>query len=218
MILGIVFITSCSDDNDKDSPKDFNGIYSTTSTEQVLDLRYSDAVFIGKSVDFNSADGKSATLKLQGVVPGESETVFSDLQLVENNSVYTFAAENKNTYGALASLELAQQFVDQNELEKAASQLQQGLAATSDENLKAVINLRLARVQVQLKQADTALKTLETIKGEGWAAIVADLRGEALLSKGDKQGARSAWEAGVKSDASPALSEMMQMKINNLSI
>ena len=120
--------------------------------------------------------------------------------------------------GALASLELAQQFVDQNELEKAASQLQQGLAATSDENLKAVINLRLARVQVQLKQADTALKTLETIKGEGWAAIVADLRGEALLSKGDKQGARSAWEAGVKSDASPALSEMMQMKINNLSI
>lgn len=129
-----------------------------------------------------------------------------------------FATENKNTYGALASMELAQQFVDQNELEKAAAQLQQGLAATSDENLKAVINLRLARVQVQLKQADTALKTLDTVKGEGWAAIVADLRGEALLSKGDKQGARSAWEAGVKSDASPALSEMMQMKINNLSI
>ena len=129
-----------------------------------------------------------------------------------------FAADNKNTYGALASMELAQQFVDQNQLEKAAAQLQQGLAATSDENLKAVITLRLARVQVQLKQADTALKTLESVKGEGWAAIVADLRGEALLSKGDKQGARSAWEAGVKSNASPALSEMMQMKINNLSI
>lgn len=89
------------------------------------------------------------------------------------------------------------------------------MADTSDENLKAVINLRLARVQVQLKQADAALKTLDTIKGEGWAAIVADLRGEALLSKGDKQGARSAWEAGVKSDVTPALSEMMQMKINN---
>ncbi|MGT9579702.1 MFS transporter, partial [Escherichia coli] len=43
--------------------------------------------------------------------------------------------------------------------------------------VKAVINLRLARVQVQLKQADAALKTLDTIKGEGWAAIVADLRG-----------------------------------------
>ncbi|MEN0580440.1 Putative negative regulator of RcsB-dependent stress response [Phytobacter palmae] len=129
-----------------------------------------------------------------------------------------FAAENKNAYGALASLELAQQYVERNELEKASAQLQQGLAATSDENLKGMINIRLARIQVQLKQQDAALKTLDSVKGDGWAAIVADLRGEALLSKGDKQGARTAWENGVKNNASPALSEMMQMKINNLSI
>jgi predicted negative regulator of RcsB-dependent stress response len=133
-------------------------------------------------------------------------------------SAEKFAAENKNTYGALASLELAQQYVNSNELDKASAQLQQGLAATSDENLKGMINIRLARIQVQLKQQDAALKTLEGVKGEGWSAIVADLRGEALLSKGDKQGARTAWESGVKNNASPALSEMMQMKINNLSI
>ncbi|EPQ0971754.1 YfgM family protein [Citrobacter farmeri] len=156
---------------------------------------------------------RSASLAYQTVVSTLSAGKAEDLSAAEK-----FATDNKNTYGALASMELAQQFVDQNQLEKAAAQLQQGLAATSDENLKAVITLRLARVQVQLKQADTALKTLESVKGEGWAAIVADLRGEALLSKGDKQGARSAWEAGVKSNASPALSEMMQMKINNLSI
>ena len=156
---------------------------------------------------------RSASLSYQTVVSSLSAGKAEDLSAAEK-----FAADNKNTYGALASMELAQQFVDQNQLEKAAAQLQQGLAATSDENLNAVITLRLARVQIQLKQADTALKTLESVKGEGWAAIVADLRGEALLSKGDKQGARSAWEAGVKSNASPALSEMMQMKINNLSI
>ena len=65
IVLGIVFFASCSDSDNKDTPKDFNGIYSTTSTDRVLDLKYSNAVFIGKSVDFNSADGKSATLKLQ---------------------------------------------------------------------------------------------------------------------------------------------------------
>ena len=129
-----------------------------------------------------------------------------------------FAADNKNTYGAFASLELAQHFVEQNDLPNAEKQLQQGLAAASDVNLKSVISMRLARVQLQMKQADAALKTLDSIKGEGWTAIVADLRGEILLSKGDKQGARAAWEAGVKSDASPALSEMMRMKMNNLSI
>ena len=138
---------------------------------------------------------RSASLAYQNAVTAVSEGKPDSIPAAEK-----FAAENKNTYGALASLELAQQFVDKNELEKAAAQLQQGLADTSDENLKAVIN------------------PLDAIKGEGWAAIVADLRGEALLSKGDKQGARSAWEAGVKSDVTPALSEMMQMKINNLSI
>ncbi|EMK5833143.1 YfgM family protein [Citrobacter sedlakii] len=156
---------------------------------------------------------RSASQAYQTVVSSLSADNAENLSAAEK-----FAAENKNTYGALASMELAQQFVDQNQLDKAVTQLQQGLAATSDENLKAVISLRLARVQVQLKQADTALQTLDTVKGEGWAAIVADLRGEALLSKGDKKGARSAWEAGVNSKASPALSEMLQMKINNLSI
>lgn len=128
-----------------------------------------------------------------------------------------FAAQTDNTYGALTSLELAQKYVENNNLAKAAEQLQQGLSKTKDANLQALINLRLARVQVQLKQADAALKTLEGIKGEGWVAIVADMRGEALLSKGDKQGARDAWSKGAQSDASPALREMMQMKINNLS-
>ena len=133
-------------------------------------------------------------------------------------SAEKFAADSKNSYGAFASLELAQRFVDKNDLQNAEKQLQQGLAAAPDDNLKSVINMRLARVQLQLKKPDEALKTLDGIKGEGWVAIVADLRGEILLNKGDKQGARAAWEAGVKSDASPALSEMMRMKINNLSI
>lgn len=61
-----------------------------------------------------------------------------------------FAAENKNTYGALASLELAQQYVQRDELEKASAQLQQGLAATSDDNLKGMINIRLARIRYSL--------------------------------------------------------------------
>ncbi|WP_220265014.1 YfgM family protein [Enterobacter sp. Colony194] len=151
----------------------------------------------------------------------EYQTAISDIRADKPQTltaVETFAAKNQNTYGALASLELAQQFVDKNDLAKAEANLQQGLKNTSDENLQALINVRLARVQIQQKQVDAALKTLDTVKGEGWVAIVADLRGEALLSKGDKQGARDAWSKGVESNTSPALREMMQMKINNLSI
>ena len=132
-------------------------------------------------------------------------------------AVNTFANENSNTYGALAAMDLAKQYVDTNQLDKAATLLQNGLKDTKDANLQAVINLRLARIQLQQNKADAALKTLDAVKGDGWTAIVADIRGEALLSKGDKQGARDAWSKGVESDASPALKQMMQMKMNNLS-
>ncbi|MGC0805105.1 YfgM family protein [Pantoea agglomerans] len=132
-------------------------------------------------------------------------------------AVNRFASENSNTYGALAAMDLAKQYVDAGQLDKAATLLQNGLKDTKDANLQAVINLRLARIQLQQNQADAALKTLDDVKGDGWTAIVADIRGEALLTKGDKQGARDAWSKGVESDASPALKQMMQMKMNNLS-
>lgn len=96
VILGITFFASCSDDDDKYGPKDFNGTYSATSTDHVLDLKYSDAIFTGKSVEFNSVDGKKATFKLQGVVPGEQEIVFPNVDLTGSNSVYSFSAENKD--------------------------------------------------------------------------------------------------------------------------
>ncbi|KAA6101825.1 MULTISPECIES: YfgM family protein [unclassified Pantoea] len=132
-------------------------------------------------------------------------------------AVARFASENNNTYGALAALDLAKQYVAANQLDKAITLLQSGLKDTKDANLQAVINLRLARIQLQQNQADAALTTLNNVKGDGWTAIVADIRGEALLSKGDKQGARDAWSKGAESQASPALKQMLQMKMNNLS-
>jgi len=132
-------------------------------------------------------------------------------------AVNRFASENSDTYGALAAMDLAKQYVDAGQLDKAATLLQNGLKDTKDANLQAVINLRLARIQLQQNQADAALKTLDGVKGDGWTAIVADIRGEALLTKGDKQGARDAWSKGVESDASAALKQMMQMKMKNLS-
>ncbi|KEA50196.1 membrane protein [Mangrovibacter sp. MFB070] len=129
-----------------------------------------------------------------------------------------FIADNKGTYGALASLDVAEQLVNKKDFANAAAQLKAGLADTSDENLKALIGLRLARIQVELKQADDALATLGSIKGDGWSAMVADIKGDALLSKGDTKSAREAWSKGVGiADASPALRNMMQMKMNNLS-
>lgn len=134
------------------------------------------------------------------------------------SSAEKFATDNQNSYGVLTSLKLAQQFIADQQPEKAAMQLQQALGKTKDDNLRALITLRLARIQIQQKQPDAALNTLDAIKINGWSALIADLRGDALLSKGDKQGARDAWSNALQNPLPSDLRNILQMKINNLSV
>ncbi|MEH2922373.1 YfgM family protein [Samsonia erythrinae] len=128
-----------------------------------------------------------------------------------------FTAGNNNTYGALASLELARHYVEQKDFAKAAQQLIQAQSQTKDADLLAVVNLRLARVQLQENKADEALKTLDAIKLEGWAAQAAEIRGDVLVSKGDNQAARDAYNKGLSSNPSQAQQALLRMKLNNLS-
>ncbi|CAK9885625.1 MAG: hypothetical protein XXXJIFNMEKO3_02031 [Candidatus Erwinia impunctatus] len=162
-------------------------------------------------VHHQTGASKEASLQFEQVVKSLNSGEKSALAAGEK-----FTQATPGVYGALASLNLAKRYVDDNQLDKALIQLNNGLKDTQDSNLQTLINLRIARLQLQMKKPDDALKTLENVKGEGWIAVVADIRGDALLSKGDNQGARSAWSKGIDSDASPALVEMLKMKMNNL--
>ncbi|KFK96775.1 MULTISPECIES: YfgM family protein [unclassified Serratia (in: enterobacteria)] len=128
-----------------------------------------------------------------------------------------FIQANSNSYGVLAALQLAKHFVEQNDFAKAEQQLVVAQGQTKDESLLAIINLRLAHVQLQEKKLDEALKTLDGVKGEGWLAMAQDVRGDVLLAKGDIKGAREAYSKGIESNPSQALAGLMRMKLNNLS-
>ncbi len=128
-----------------------------------------------------------------------------------------FASSNSNNYGALASLQLSRYFIENNEFAKAEQQLMQASRQTKESNLLALIKLQLARIQLQQKKPDDALKTLNTVTGTGWAAMVQAVRGDALLSQGHIQGARDAYANGIQSGASEELNSLLRMKLNNLS-
>ncbi|CAJ0992224.1 tetratricopeptide repeat protein [Pantoea sp. Nvir] len=190
--------------------------YFFTNNSKILAV----SVIIGIATAFGSChywhSHKEGLLK---IVSSQYQKLTADMKanpLTTLNAAVKFASENSNTYGMLAALEAAKQYVEANQLEKATSLLGNSLKNTTDPNLQAIISVRLARIQQQQKQSDTVLRTLDTIKGDGWEAIVEDIRGEALLSKGDTQGARDAWSKGIKSDDYPMLRRTMQMKINNL--
>ncbi|MBT9431871.1 tetratricopeptide repeat protein [Candidatus Sodalis endolongispinus] len=128
-----------------------------------------------------------------------------------------FADANDNNYGALTSMGLARQFAERGDFTAAEKQLQKALGQTREANLQSLINLRLARVQLQQKNVDGALKTLDGVKEQGWTALAEDTRGDAQVIKGDQQAARAAYEKALQSGAPQALQALVRMKLNNLS-
>ncbi|AJQ98066.1 MULTISPECIES: YfgM family protein [Hafnia] len=128
-----------------------------------------------------------------------------------------FIEKNANNYGVLAALQVAQHDVDQKDFAKAEQRLAWAQGQTKDENLKSLIDLRLARVQLQENKLDDALKTLDLVKATGWVAMAQDVRGDVLVKKGDVKGAREAYSKGLASDASQSLQALLRMKLNNLS-
>jgi predicted negative regulator of RcsB-dependent stress response len=78
--------------------------------------------------------------------------------------------------------------------------LRQVVANSSDEELGHIAQLRLARLLIQTGKHDEALKELDVEKAGAFAAQVREIRGDALLAKGDAQGARAEYAAALAGD------------------
>ena len=130
--------------------------------------------------------------------------------------VAKFLEEAKGTnYAIFMQLEEAKNAVAKGDFSVAKSQLQAALNEVKDSSLQSIIRFRLAAVDFQLKEFDSALANLEQIKDQAWGArkqlFVADL----LAAKGDKEAAKSAYEQ-IKAKMSGQERELIELKINNL--
>ncbi|QTH72529.1 YfgM family protein [Pseudoalteromonas xiamenensis] len=127
-----------------------------------------------------------------------------------------FIADNSGSnYAVLAAFVAAKEAVEQKQLDKAAEKLTWAAENVKNEELKATALLRLARVQAALGQADVAFATLEQKMPEGFAAQVAEIKGDIKLSLGDEAAARAAYQQAVDKgglDNNPTL----QTKLDNL--
>lgn len=63
-----------------------------------------------------------------------------------------------------------------------------------EDEYRAIARLRLAGVQLDAKQYDAALKTLDAATAKEFAGLVADRRGDVLLAQGKKDEARKAYQ------------------------
>ncbi|MGQ0430404.1 MAG: YfgM family protein [Gammaproteobacteria bacterium] len=123
-------------------------------------------------------------------------------------------------YADQATLVLARLDVEGGDLAGAAAKLAQVMDSSRDPELGLVARLRLARLQLAEGKHDAALATLDGAGASAIDARIAELRGDVLLTKGDRAAALDAYRRAQEAAAGapPGLvdGELLGYKVDEL--
>lgn len=119
MLCALSFFTACSDDDNSDSGMPVLLKGETAFSAEKLSLKYGDSPLLGKAITFATEDGKTGTIKMEGVfdpsiikdllpskadivpalapgvIPGEVVTMFN-VNLTQDGNKYTFEGTDTN--------------------------------------------------------------------------------------------------------------------------
>ncbi|MBE0361288.1 MULTISPECIES: YfgM family protein [Pseudoalteromonas] len=142
--------------------------------------------------------------------------------LVESDDVLsaadTFISENKDTnYATLAAFVAAKDAVEAQNLAVASEKLSWIVSNVENAELKAIAITRLARIQIAQTKYDDALNTLNAPLPEAFNANVAELKGDIYAQQGNKEQARTAYQAAVDAGGLTA-NPLLQVKLDDLAV
>jgi predicted negative regulator of RcsB-dependent stress response len=128
-------------------------------------------------------------------------------------------AEHAGTgYADHGQLALARLYMENSQQVLAIEALQKVQASTKDPELALSARLRIARVQLDQNKPDDALATLKGVADPGsYAPRYAELRGDALLVKNDRDGALKAYQEALAANSPAVDTELLKLKIAELS-
>lgn len=137
------------------------------------------------------------------------------------NQIFTHLSEEytNSRYAIYAALAKAKIEVEANELEQAQQSLEWAKAHSKDKQLKAIANLRLARVTSALGQHQQALDLL-TSDAVGFEAQYEQSKGDVYAAQGQTEQAINAYKkAKILLEQLPsANTQMLDLKINFLDV
>jgi predicted negative regulator of RcsB-dependent stress response len=123
------------------------------------------------------------------------------------------------SYTQQAGLALAKMAADASKPDVAKAALQWVADKSGDEGYAAIASLRLANIYLDAKQYPEALKALDAAKGDAFAALVSDRRGDVLLLQGQRDAAKAAYLTAFKAfDERSEYRRLVRVKLNALGV
>jgi len=120
-------------------------------------------------------------------------------------------------YADQAELARARLSVEANDLAGAVAPLTAVMSGSSDEELRNIARLRLARVLIDQGKADAALSALADAKAGAFAGRYHEVRGDALYAKKDLGGALTEYKSALAaSEAHGVDAGLLQLKIADI--
>lgn len=124
------------------------------------------------------------------------------------------STNGSNNYAIFAALLAAKEAVTAGNLEEAAKQLHWVQQQATDANVKAIAQIRLARVQRETGDYTAALATLNQAVPESFVAQQAELKGDVLQLNGDLPAAKAAYQQALAKAGQNT--QVLQVKLDEL--
>ncbi|MGI9229233.1 MAG: YfgM family protein [Gammaproteobacteria bacterium] len=140
-----------------------------------------------------------------------------DYESAEESATTMLSRYPDSIYAVFARLMLARLAVEEDDLDKAAQQLQTALGQNDNPTVEHLIRIRLARVLLTQEKTEDAASLLEVGETGNFAASYAELRGDVKSQQGDVAGARQAYEEAMqKAQEAGREDPAVEIKLNNL--
>ena len=183
------------------------------------------SIVLGIVIGVGGIGGYNYWLHMQETTASEASGHYSQMlqaleadaeEDVQQQADILLADYSSTEYALMAHLALARMHVDNGDFDAAAGALQQVIGSAAQQPLAYLARTRLAAVQIQLQQYDQAINTLSIDFPEQFAALVDELRGDALASQGKTAEAVAAYRKAQNADPQPANPEFLRQKLNDL--
>lgn len=118
-------------------------------------------------------------------------------------------------YAALSSLALAKSEYERDNVDAAVAQLELAVKHASDDVIKQIANLRLAKVYIEQSKYTEALALLNLSHAATYDAQYEELKGDLYMAKGDLALARASYDKAIGLQGAAA-SRWLKLKRQNL--